>query len=77
MEEDADILVLLWHCVNKDVHQVMFQSGHRTWNIQHLIDKTGHMKESILLTNAFLGCDTISKSYDISKDKILKPPKVS
>ena len=77
MEEDADILVLLWHYVNKDVHEVMFQSESRTWNIQHLIDKTGHMKESILLTHAFLVCDTVSKSYDISKDKILKPPKVS
>ena len=76
-DEDADIFVLLWHYVNKDVHQVMFQSKSRMWNIQHLIDKTGHMKESILLTHAFLGCDTVSKSYSISKGKILKPPKVS
>ena len=47
--EDTDILVLFWHHVNKDVHQLMFHSESRTWDIQHLIDKTGHLKETILL----------------------------
>ena len=68
--EDTDILVLLCHYVNKDFHKVMFQSKSRTWNIQHLIDKTGQMKEVILLINAFLGCHTVSRIYGIGKDKI-------
>ena len=70
--EDTDILVLLWHYVNKDIHEVMFQSESRTWTIQHLVDKTGHMKEAILLIYTFLGCDTVSRIYGIDKDKITK-----
>ena len=55
IREDTDILVQLWHYVNKDVHELMFQSESRTSNIHHLIDKTGHMKEAILLIHEFLG----------------------
>ena len=54
----------------------MFQSESRSWNIKHLIDKTGYMKEAILLIHAFLGCDTVSRIYGISKDKITKFPKL-
>ena len=59
----------------KGVHQVMFQSEYRTCKIQHLIDKTGHMKEVVLLIHVFLGCDTDSRMYGIGKGKITKSPK--
>ena len=74
--EIIDILVLLWHCVNKDVHEVMFQPGSRTWNIQNLIDNADHMKKAILLTHAFLGCNTVSRIYGNDKNKITKFPKL-
>ena len=54
----------------------MFQSESRTRNIHHLIDKTGHMKEAILLIQAFFGCDAVSRIYGIGKDKITKSPKL-
>ena len=54
----------------------MFQSQNKTSNIQHLIDKTGHMKEAILLIYGFLGCDTVSRIYCIGKDKRKKSPKL-
>ena len=54
----------------------MFQSENRTSSIQHLIDKTGHMKEAILLIYGFLGCDTVSRIYCIGKDKRKKSPKL-
>ena len=66
--EDTDILISM----NKDIHEVIFQSESRTWIIQHLVDKTGHMKEAILLIYTFLGCDTVSRIYGIDKDKITK-----
>ena len=56
--EDTDILALLWHYINKDVHQVMFQFENKTWNIQHLLHKIGQMNEVILLLHAFLRCNT-------------------
>ena len=56
--EDTNILALPWHYINKDVHQVMFQSESNTWNIQHLLHKIGQMIEMILLIHAFLGCNT-------------------
>ena len=54
----------------------MFQSENRTSNIQPSIDKTGHMKEAILLIYGFLGCDTVSRIYCIGKDKRKKSPKL-
>ena len=74
--EDTDILILLWHFINEDVHQVIFQSEIRTWSIQHLIDKTGHMKGAILLIYGFLGCDTVSRIYCIVEDKRTKSSKL-
>lgn len=62
--------------MNEDVHQVIFQSENKTSNIQHLIDKTGHIKELILLIHAFLGCETVFRIYSIGKDKITKSPKL-
>ena len=67
---------MLWHYVNKDVDQVMFPSESRMWNIQHLIHKTGHMEEVILLIHAFLGCDTVSRICGIGKNRITKSPKL-
>ena len=74
--EDADILVRLRHYVNEDVHQVMLQFESRTWNIQYLVDKTGHRKVAILLIHAFLGYDKVSRIYDTDKDKITRSPKL-
>ena len=47
----------------------MFQSESRTWNIQHLIAKTGHMKEAILLIHAFLGCDSFQNLWYWQRQK--------
>ena len=74
--EDTDVLSLVWHYINKDVHQVIFQSESRTWNIQHLIHKTGHMIEVILIIHALLGCEAVFRIYGIGKDKITKSPKL-
>ena len=54
----------------------MFQSESRTWNIQYLVDTTGHRKEAILLIHAFLGYDRVSRIYDTDKDKITRSPKL-
>ena len=74
--EDTDVLSLVWHYIHKDVHQVIFQSESRTWNIQHLIHKTGHMIEVILIIHALLGCEAVFRIYGIGKDKITKSPKL-
>ena len=37
-----------------------------------LIDKAGHMKETMLLILEFLGCNTVSRLYLIDKEKITK-----
>ena len=74
--EDTDILLLLWHYVDKDVHLVIFQSKSRTWNIQHFLHKIGKIPEVILLIHAFFGCDTFFRICGIGKDKITKSLKL-
>ena len=67
--EDTDVLSLVWHDINKDVHQVIFESESRTWNIQHLIHKTGHMIEVILIVQHYLDARQFSESMVLAKTK--------
>ena len=61
-------------CVDELSDAVYMKTSERVWDIKRLV-ATG-MKYIILLTHAFLGCDTTSRFFGIGKDKIIKSTKL-
>lgn len=69
--EDTDILVLLWHYNELGTFPLIYQTSNRCWDIHHLTEMTGNIKEAVLLQHAFLVCDTVSRIFGIGKNKIM------
>ena len=72
--EDTDFICLLWHYFDRNGHNIEVCTLNRIWEIRKLLN-TGS-QDYILLAQAFLGCDTISRIYGLQKERVLKIDKM-
>ena len=72
--ENTDFICLLWHYFDRNGHNIEVCTLNRIWEIRKLLN-TGS-QDYILLAQAFLGCDTISRIYGLQKERVLKIDKM-
>lgn len=75
--DDADVTVLLIHYISNHVdghlHTIYLKRQSKIYNLNNIVsDIDPLMKESILLSHAYMGCDTTSALYRKGQLKLLK-----
>ena len=71
--EDTDVICLLWHYFDRNAHSIEVCTSDRIWEIRTLVNTES--QDFILLTHAFLGCNTTFRIYGLGKERILKTDK--
>ena len=70
--EDNDLLALLCHYAQPQSKKLLFKTSKLAWDIIETKKGMHGLDKNILFLHSFLGCDTTSQFFSITKDRVFK-----